>query len=256
MNEELCNNCRSVIGLSEQAHVLDGAILCGVCDRWLRNSIVVQPLRSFTSQTTSGVLAPKPKSRRRRADREIAEVLGLDGLEIDASPRTYALPDFTSNETTVEPKYKGVGGWLLLFCVILTIVSPLLNMILLIKSTDEMKTVCDKFPGLQQTFAIAAVLTVGLMVFSIYAGMALWTQRLGAVGIAKTYLQVFLGAAILGIFLPVIAGLPPELCSQLIREGFRQAFGPYLFYCIWNSYLNKSKRVKATYGDLQKRQVG
>lgn len=148
-------------------------------------------------------------------------------------------------------RYKGVRGWLLFFCISLTILSPLGNSILWVKAFNEVSQHLSKFPGLRATFGIDGLLTILIIAFSIYAGISLWTVRPNAVKIAKSYLLAYVViVTIESFFLPFMAGLPTELNGEIIKEGFKGAGRAYLFFSIWNSYLNKSKRVKATYEDF------
>lgn len=150
-----------------------------------------------------------------------------------------------------EVTYKGVRGWLLFFCLSLTVLSPLGNSILWVMTFNNVSPHFSKFPGLRTCTVIDGLLTLVLIGFSIYAGIALWRIRPNAVNIAKTYLRVYLMVVVIEIFLPLImAGLPTELYGDIIKEGFKGAARAYVFFSIWNSYLSKSKRVKATYGEF------
>jgi len=150
-----------------------------------------------------------------------------------------------------EPIVRKVGGWLLLFCLSLTIFSPLLTIIMLLISYSEVSQYFYRFPGLMHITVIDTVLSLALTIFSIYAGIALWSIKRNAVRIAKTYLLVFLGYVIVAVFLPFLADLPSAANEVMIAEGLKGAFRSFIYFFIWFSYLNKSKRVKATYSALE-----
>ena len=150
----------------------------------------------------------------------------------------------------IQIKYKGVGGWLLLFCLFLTVFSPLATIFNLVSGYNEASPYFDQFPGLVNLAIVDGMLSIGLMVFSIYVGIALWKIRQGAVKIAKKYLLVFLGYSILAIFLPFMAGVPSEANEAMIGEVAKGAIGSFIYFAIWYSYLNKSQRVKTTYETL------
>jgi hypothetical protein len=152
-----------------------------------------------------------------------------------------------SSDVQIEIKYKGVGGWLLLFCLSLTLFSPLLTIYNLVSGYNEVSPYFEQFPGLVTVTIVNGMLSIGLMVFSIYAGIALWNIRPGAVKIAKKYLLVFLGCSILAIFIPFMAGLPSKANKTMIGEFVKGAIRSLFYFVIWYSYLNKSKRVKTTY---------
>ncbi|MHC4159722.1 MAG: DUF2569 family protein [Planctomycetota bacterium] len=243
---EICSKCTREIDRLEQAHVFGGMIVCNECDGELRSNSRIQSLSPESELKSSGSTVLFERNSK-IADKDICEVLGVDSLEVITSPQKPTTQDSNSNGTEPKSKYEGVKGWLLLFCLILSIISPTGNVVLMIVSFDQASAFFDKFPGLESVAIIECVLRVALIAFSIYAGLSLWWIRPNAVNIAKTYLQVFLGVAVLEIFLPLMAGLPPELYGDIISEGFRATFRPYIFYWLWTSYLNKSKRVKATY---------
>ena len=94
---------------------------------------------------------------------------------------------------------------------------------------------------------IDAVLSLGIAGFGMFAGIQLWRIRPGAVQAAKKYLYCALGYHVIGIGLPWIAGLPPEDTKPMIVAGIRDTMRGLIHFAIWFSYLNKSKRVRATY---------
>ena len=141
----------------------------------------------------------------------------------------------------------GVRGWLLLLCFALTIGSPLRTLYNFITSYNETVALFDLFPGLKNLFYIDGCLSAVLMILSIRAGIALWTIKEGAVKTAKNYLLIFLGYSVIAIFLPFVAGLPSEANDVMIPEVIKSTVQSLVFFGIWYSYLNTSKRVKATY---------
>jgi len=149
--------------------------------------------------------------------------------------------------TSVEPRYKGVGGWLLLFCLGLTVFSPLITIGSFAASYSQSSRYFDRFPGLLVITVIDTFLSLGLMAFSIYAGVCLWRIRSGAVQTAKKYLLWFLVYLAIAAVLPFMAGLPSTANDTLLAEAAKNTFRGFIYFAIWYSYLNKSKRVRATY---------
>lgn len=136
----------------------------------------------------------------------------------------------------------GVGGWLLLLCLSLAVFVPLGTIFSLLSNFG-------RFPEAWGLARIHFWLVIGLTVFSIYAGLGLWMVRPGAVSIAKKYLMAALAYSILGL----VMGLS---LRHDIRIVLWTAIGSWLYVAVWYLYLNKSRRVKATYGvDAGKRQV-
>lgn len=158
-----------------------------------------------------------------------------------------AAPPLLPPAAPVEPRYKGVGGWLLLFCLGLSVFSPLITLGSLVASYSESSQYFDRFPGLLATIVIDTFLCVGLMVFSIYAGVGLWRTRPGAVQTAKRYLLWSLAYYAVAAVLPFMAGLPSQANDAMMAEVVKETVRGVVYFAIWYSYLNKSERVKATY---------
>ncbi|PYV92332.1 MAG: hypothetical protein DMG05_04840 [Acidobacteria bacterium] len=149
--------------------------------------------------------------------------------------------------TPVEPRYKGVGGWLLFFCLGLTVFNPLMSLFSLAGSYRESAPYFSQFPGLLVVTGLDTVLSLGLTVFSIYAGASLWRLRPGAVQTAKRYFLWFLAYQAVAIVLPFMAALPSAPDETMIAQTVKGAFRGIIYVIIWYSYLNKSERVRATY---------
>lgn len=158
-----------------------------------------------------------------------------------------AAPPPLSPAAPVAPRYKGVGGWLLLFCLALTVFSPLITLGSLVASYKEYSQYFGRFPGLGVITVIDTFLSVGLMAFSIYAGLGLWRIRPGAVQTAKRYLLWCLAYLVVAAVLPFMAGLPSQANDAMMAEVVKGAARSVAYFAIWYSYLNTSKRVKATY---------
>lgn len=143
--------------------------------------------------------------------------------------------------------YKGVRGWLLWLCLGLTVFSPIVNVIMLARSWGESSQYFDRFPGFVVVNVIDTVLSLALMGFSIYAGMQLWRLQPRAVSIAKKYLLCLLVYQGIAAVLPFMAGLPAEANQEMLKEVLRDGVRTVIGVAIWYSYLNKSRRVRATY---------
>ena len=144
---------------------------------------------------------------------------------------------------------KSVGGWLLLLCIGLVIVSPLHSLLTFLLSFEGSKNLFSDIPELKTLFGIDGILSLGVVGFSIYAGQALWRRRSGAVQTVKMFLAVALTYSVLALFLPFL--LPPEKRENavLVAAGLKQVLPGVLSIGIWYFYLGRSKRVEATYPD-------
>jgi hypothetical protein len=144
----------------------------------------------------------------------------------------------------------GVKGWLLWFCLVLTVFNPLLTVYNLVSGYTQASPLFDRFPGFRVVTILDFVLSAGIVCFGIYAGIALWKKRDGAVRTAKGYLQTFLAYAVIESVLPFMAGLPSAANEVMLPEVLKSGFRGLVFFAIWYSYLNRSKRVKNTFPEL------
>ena len=136
---------------------------------------------------------------------------------------------------------------MLLFCLVLTVFSPLITVGSLAFGFAGSSEYFAQFPGLLVITVVDTILSVSLMAFSIYAGVRLWGIRPGAVRMAKIYLLCFLAYLAVSAVLPFMAGLPSAANEAMIGEVARDTFSGVIYFAIWYSYLNKSQRVRATY---------
>jgi uncharacterized protein DUF2569 len=153
----------------------------------------------------------------------------------------------TTPATDGETRLRGVAGWLLFFCVSLTVLNPVSSVILLTIGFIGNAPYFIQFPGLLVLTVIDTVVSLALMSASVYAGVGLWRVRPGAVRIARMFLIAGAVYALLAPFTPLLAGLPAEANGALIQAGLQGAARGVLYYVIWLNYLNRSKRVLATY---------
>jgi hypothetical protein len=149
-----------------------------------------------------------------------------------------------SAENRIKPI---VGGWLMFFCLALTVFSPLATLYNFITTYDIVMTLSESYPSFVTIFYIDSILGTAIMVLSIRAGVALWKVAPNAVRTARNYLLIYLGYIIISVFLPFMAGLPTEANEAMIPEVIAGAFKSLIFFGIWFTYLNVSKRVKETY---------
>jgi len=104
-----------------------------------------------------------------------------------------------------------------------------------------------EYPGLLAMIIIDSVLSLGVTGFGLFAGIQLWRIRPGAVLTAKRYLFCALMSQAVEIGLPWMTGLPAEDIRTMVAANVRNAVRGLIPFAIWYSYLNVSKRVRATY---------
>lgn len=151
------------------------------------------------------------------------------------------------NEAARYSPYRGVGGWLLLFVVGLTILGPLLNLSTVSNNLSEAGKIAEMFPSLATVLYLETALILLLTAFSIYAGVSLWAIRPKAVGTAKIYLLVLIAFSVLDLFIIMSADLPTPAASAAMGAGVMAIFRSAIYAVVWFLYLTKSERVYATY---------
>jgi hypothetical protein len=131
----------------------------------------------------------------------------------------------------VEDTLRGVGGWLLLFCVGLTMVAPALAV----------------FRAFQSLVLMSVALQLLIASYQLYVGVLLWKMTPNALGTLKVY---FIVVAVLGGLCIVAAGAVltvPRLSAFSVRflwDGVRTLVSTG----IWWMYFRESRRVRNTYG--------
>jgi hypothetical protein len=133
--------------------------------------------------------------------------------------------------TTPNQKLVGVRGWLLFFCIGLTIFSPLYIL------TDVTKE-------LQIGASNAVALDLIQLCLSIMVGVMLWTRNSYAVTAARIYLaaMLVLSGGCLAIVLAAgtsITSMQPDDVKAVVQNVVGSL--------IWLAYLQFSKRVRLTF---------
>ncbi len=174
---------------------------------------------------------------------------------------TRGIPFSSAGETAPPPtqdesRYRGVKGWLLLFCLNLTIFSPLYTLSMIGKIIEKLSTEIAQLSD--RTIIIISIcwaificlIVIGILLFGIYAGLTLWSVKYNALKNVKRYL---LARLIFFVCLPTIL-IPLNIYFE--SQGTeRISMTAYIFpllyeafwVAIWYSYFTSSKRVKATY---------
>lgn len=133
----------------------------------------------------------------------------------------------------------GVGGWLLILCISLTIVVPLTQALIAAKALRNLATARVPIQTVLRLGSVGAIYS-GLAIFSCIGGVMLWRKRPKGVSVTKGYLLVSAVLPISLFLLLHLAGMHVDL--------FRVIFRRSVYSVVWYSYLIASRRVKVTYG--------
>jgi len=164
------------------------------------------------------------------------------------APPTAELTDHNDGERYYkDPKYTKVGGWLLFFCISLTVLTPLVNIASIGQELAAIPKVHLQFPRMVIVIAIESILILGLIAFSIYTGIKLWAIKEGAIETAKVFLVTNFAAIAFVSILPFFGGLPDSANDEITKNAMSSVIRGAIFTWIWFSYLNKSVRVAQTF---------
>jgi hypothetical protein len=158
-------------------------------------------------------------------------------------------PSASSPATPGKPRHKGVDGWLLLFCLSLTLFNPIGGLYLIVASYKGAYHLFAKFPHLIVITTIYAALTLVLISSSFYTGCKLFGVKAGAVNSAKKFLLWSLAYVIVIAVLPFFAGFPSTsaINAMMTLDAIGRVILGGTYVALWFGYLNKSERVRNTY---------
>ena len=153
----------------------------------------------------------------------------------------------TTNTPNGLPAPSGVRGWLLLLCLMLTVVGPLISIAL---ATSEYEQFAPHFVdsrGVQAAIFFSITLTACAVAFGFYAGLQLWRVQPGAVKLAKAALLFGLAADITSALIQTSAWPGASVDAQMLHDARISLIPSLIFFTLCFAYLNKSARVQATY---------
>jgi len=130
---------------------------------------------------------------------------------------------------TEHPELIGVGGWLLWFCIVTTVIAPVINVASILSDPS-----------------VYSVIDMALVAYMIITGVNLWRLTGRALRLTKVLLAIQFWFGIV-LFIIQIASSNTESTSGTSSSdtaGFRML----ITSIIWWFYFKKSKRVKATFG--------
>jgi hypothetical protein len=145
---------------------------------------------------------------------------------------------------------KGVGGWLLLWCVAITIIGPLLSISQNSMSWIQAQPAFDIFPVLKTAVLFENIALTILVIYGFIVGCMVWGGNPNGRELSKNYLIIrFVGVIVIEIItLLLMTDMPSEVVSEVAAEVVGIFPREVLYFLIWWFYFKKSKRVRNTYG--------
>ena len=141
----------------------------------------------------------------------------------------------------------GVSGWLLVLCLMLTVVGPLISAWIVTTEFNALAAVFVVSRGAQWAMILSIVLTTCSIAFGIYAGLRLWTVKPRAVHIARAALLFGLGVDVVTTTIATVVGTVSSAEADVFYDVLMNLIPSLLFFTLCLAYLNNSTRVNATY---------
>lgn len=141
---------------------------------------------------------------------------------------------------------QGVRGWLLVLCLMLTVIGPALSVWLMAQAYGHAAPLAAQSLAVQLSVLASLLLQACAVAFGMVAGLRLWRVRPGAVGMAKHALLFGLAVDVITTALEAVAATVPV--DRLLFHVEVGVVPGVLFFTLCLAYLNRSRRVAATYG--------
>ena len=144
----------------------------------------------------------------------------------------------------------GIGGWLLLFCVGLTIIGPLYSCCWINANWQITQIKFDHMPNLKLAAVWENAGMLALVVYGFVVGLMIWRGNANGREIAKKYLIIrLLSFILIEIVTIMLLGSKPHHSFTVVNYGVAcPAIGEIFYFLIWWLYFKKSIRVRNTYG--------
>ena len=147
-------------------------------------------------------------------------------------------------------KYEGVEGWLMLFCISLMVIGPafalydvFVNVLPRLMRTHDLKR--------EILWSVYVVMFTAIPMVGFVTGLRLWLVRRGAVRMAKLWLLLMYCGHVSYFFLWLVLFWHART-DPVARMAWFHVIGPLVPFFLWTTYLTHSKRVRDTYGEVDR----
>lgn len=149
----------------------------------------------------------------------------------------------------LKDKVSGVGGWLLWFCIGLTIIGPLMSFSSMYGDWIELTDVFEIVPLFKTALLIENLGFIIITTVGMIIGIKIWSGYPKGKTIAKNYLLFRLTGVIVVelIAIAILRNFSEEVLSSVIEGVIGVFFKEGIIFLIWWTYFKKSKRVRNTY---------
>lgn len=154
-------------------------------------------------------------------------------------------------QPTVKAGPEGVGGWLLFYCITLTILGPLFTVANIISTWSQLGPAFEQYPRLAQVMLFENVGMTVIIVYGFVVGCIVWSGSLQGRRRVREFLIIRLVGFILveAVAILMLIGLPVEMVAGGVGGVVGAIIREVIYFLIWWFYFQKSVRVHNTYGD-------
>jgi hypothetical protein len=156
----------------------------------------------------------------------------------------------TRPKTQTSSAPKGVGGWLLWFCVLLTIIGPLLSLSEIVSNWGKSAAVFSQFPSFKTAVFSENIGIFLIFLYGFIVGREIWSGNPNGKELAVQYLKIrlFGTMGLKAIMLFMLHNLPSHILGAVLVHIVGSFLYEGALFLIWWLYFKKSKRVRNTYG--------
>jgi len=154
-------------------------------------------------------------------------------------------------DSTKRSNEKVRWGWMGFFIVVLVVISPLYSVYTLFSSWGVMvaNDLFNLYPKTYLLSIIDVVISIFLIIFSIYVGLSLYYFKDRALLKTKLYLIVFLIYGIIAPFSIYFVGYPQDALNLTSSSIGTSIFRTLIFFGVWYWFITSSKTVERIYFD-------
>jgi hypothetical protein len=142
---------------------------------------------------------------------------------------------------------RGIGGWLVFFCISLTILRPLWWIVEINYAWTKAQPALDRFPALKTAVFFETAGSAAIVLYSFIIGCLIWNGVPYGKRIAKQYLLIQLVAVVV-VEVVAVGLMPPDTVNAVIAAMIPNLLGAAIYTLIWYLYFKRSVRVRNTYG--------
>jgi hypothetical protein len=143
-----------------------------------------------------------------------------------------------------------VGGWLIIFCITLTITGPLQTLVEMINGWMISSPAFSAYPSLRAAILVECIGIATLALYGFITGCRIWAGNVNGRCLARRYLIIklfgFWATEVIAVIIAL--DLPPGVVSEIIGKVVMRCIQASIAFLVWWFYFKKSKRVKSTYG--------